>query len=69
MTDKEKIDAGKWVNCYICKELFKRKRQTKRYCKHCQKGFCEGEHGTFQGGKFGICIQCYTTKVTSEATS
>lgn len=59
MNDKQKIDNGEWANCYICKEVFKRKRETKRYCYECKRGFCEGEHGTFQGKKIAVCIQCY----------
>jgi len=59
MTDKEKIDDGNWANCYICELVFNRKRETKRYCYYCKKGICEGEHGTFQGQKFAICLVCY----------
>lgn len=62
MTDKEKIDSGEWAYCYICEEVFKRKRETKRYCYHCKRAICEGEHGTFQGGKFAVCLDCYNLK-------
>ncbi len=58
-TDKEKIIDGESVNCYICEHIYKRVRGTWRYCNICGKGFCEGEHGTFEGGKFGVCIRCY----------
>lgn len=60
MSDKAKIKQDKdWVDCYICHDVFKRRRETARYCNICEKGFCEGEHGTFEGGKFGICIRCF----------
>ena len=58
-SDKERIESGEWVTCYICEHVFKRKRETARYCYHCHQGFCEGEHGTFEGGKIGVCIKCY----------
>jgi hypothetical protein len=59
--DKERIIAGEpWVECYICREIFKRKRETARYCNICGHGFCEGEHGTFEGGRFGLCVRCYS---------
>jgi hypothetical protein len=54
-TDEEKIEDGKWANCWICETVFRRKRETKRYCKKCSRGFCEGEHGTFAYG-VGTCI-------------
>lgn len=56
---KEIIDEGDWANCKISETIFKRKRLTKRYCFHCHSGFCEGEHGTFEGKKFAVCINCY----------
>ncbi len=58
-TDKEKIGSGKWVDCYICAHIYKRRRETARYCNICKRGFCEGEHGTFEGGRFGVCVRCY----------
>ena len=57
---KQIIEEGGWAECYICRGVFKRKRETARYCKHCEKGFCEGEHGTFEGGRFAVCIRCYS---------
>jgi hypothetical protein len=54
-TDKDRIAKGQWVNCWICETAFRRKRETKRYCSVCQKGFCEGEHGNFAYGK-GTCV-------------
>jgi len=39
-TDKEKIEEDGWVECYICKGMFKRRRETLRYCNTCKKGFC-----------------------------
>ncbi|MCF6269455.1 MAG: hypothetical protein L3J41_07085 [Melioribacteraceae bacterium] len=66
MTDKEKIANGEWVNCYICEEVFKRQRKSKRYCHKCERAFCEGEHGTFQGGRVPVCLKCYTIKDTND---
>jgi len=60
MNDKEKIERGKFVNCYICENMFLRIRQTKRYCNKCENGFCEGEHGSFTGGNIGVCVCCNT---------
>jgi hypothetical protein len=54
-TDKDKITAKKWVNCWICETVFQRKRETRRYCSDCERGFCEGEHGSFAFGR-GTCI-------------
>lgn len=62
MTAKEKIENGQWVNCTICETIFKRKRETKRYCYHCGIAFCEGEHGTFEGKKVAACVRCYNLK-------
>lgn len=59
MKDKEKTYPNGWVKCYICDEVFKRKRETKRYCNNCKQAACEGEHLTFQGRKIAICIPCY----------
>jgi hypothetical protein len=36
-TDEDKIESGKWANCWICETVFRRKRETKRYCKKCSK--------------------------------
>jgi hypothetical protein len=60
-TGKQKIDDGEWADCYYCDKIFKRRTETARYCKHCERAFCEGNHGTFEGKRFGICIQCYKT--------
>ena len=63
-SDKETIeDDGFWVPCRICLSVFRRLRFTKRYCRQCGKGGCEGEHLTFykQGG--AVCIQCNKTVV------
>lgn len=60
-TDKHIITVDKeWADCYICEDVFLRKRKTKRYCNSCDKGFCEGEHGSFTGGRVGICLICNT---------
>ena len=58
LTDKDKIVGGKWVNCWICEDVFRRRRETARYCIVCEKGFCEGEHGTFAQKGVGKCIVC-----------
>lgn len=58
-TDKERIlDDEEWVNCYICEQIYLRKRETLRYCNTCERGFCEGEHGTFSGRGPAHCIVC-----------
>jgi hypothetical protein len=69
MTGKERIESGKWAKCYICEEVFKRKRKTKRYCNQCEGAVCEGEHLTFQGRKIAICIQCYDFPEISQRKS
>ena len=56
------IEAGEWAECWICRDVFKRQTKTKRYCKHCEKGFCEGNHGTFEGHGIGVCLGCYNLK-------
>lgn len=56
--DKAKIGEGLWVPCRICENMFKRIRLTLRYCNNCGVGFCEGEHGTFEGKRGGYCVQC-----------
>lgn len=48
-TAKERIETGEWVHCRLCEVIFKRKRETMRYCHQCGDAFCEGEHGTFDG--------------------
>lgn len=57
LTAKEIIAKGHWADCKICEEAFRRRRQTKRYCSVCGFGFCEGEHGTFAGGR-ARCVIC-----------
>jgi hypothetical protein len=27
-TDKDRIEKGKWVNCWICETVFRRKRES-----------------------------------------
>jgi len=62
-TGKEDIDGGEWTNCWFCEHIFRRRRQTLRYCYHCHKGFCEGEHGSFAaaGGRppLAVCVNCW----------
>ena len=58
MSAKELIAEDEWAECWICEEIFRRRRQTKRYCYHCDRGFCEGEHGSFAQGGIGTCIIC-----------
>jgi hypothetical protein len=57
-TDAEKINAGIAVPCRICETVFRRLRLTVRYCAVCNKGFCEGEHGTFAIRPRATCVQC-----------
>jgi len=66
MKGKDLINSGKWANCYICEEIFKRKRETYRYCNICGEAFCEGEHGTFEGKKMGICVRCYSLDIKNK---
>lgn len=54
---KELIEKGEWVDCWICRDAFQRRRQTRRYCSKCNRGFCEGEHGNFAYNT-GRCIVC-----------
>ena len=57
-TDREKIENGTGVPCRICDSVFRRIRITWRYCAECNRGFCEGEHGSFARGGRGTCVQC-----------
>lgn len=65
-TGKQIIEeqSGGWASCYICQQVFRRKRETARYCNECHHGYCEGEHGSFaSGAKNGSgakCIVCST---------
>jgi hypothetical protein len=58
-TDRQKIEDRKAVPCRICENAFRRLRLTLRYCNNpdCNRGYCEGEHGTF-AGKISRCVQC-----------
>ena len=56
-TAKQLIEAEEWADCWICTEVFRRRRQTMRYCQKCERGFCEGEHGNFSHN-VGRCIAC-----------
>ena len=56
-TAKELNMKGEWADCWICAEVFRRRRQTLRYCHTCERGFCEGEHGNFSHN-VGKCIAC-----------
>jgi hypothetical protein len=69
MTDKDIIEAGEWVPCRICEDMFRRKRETARYCANCLNGACEGEHGSFAYNRF-TCVICgvhkdYKTRQTA----
>jgi hypothetical protein len=39
---KQLIEEGEWADCWIYFEVFRRRRQTLRYCHNCERGFCEG---------------------------
>lgn len=59
-TGKDTIAAkDKAAHCVFCEQIFKRLRGTLRYCNQCGRAFCEGEHGTFAGGRGGVCIKCF----------
>jgi hypothetical protein len=58
---KQLIEEGEWADCWICLEVFRRRRQTLRYCHNCERGFCEGEHGNFSRG-VGTCVICGVRK-------
>lgn len=60
-TARQVIEEGGWADCWICSEVFRRRRETRRYCQTCERGFCEGEHGNFSRG-FGQCIICGARK-------
>lgn len=58
-SDKEKIEnEGLWVPCRFCLVIFRRIRFTKRYCRDCEKGACEGEHLTFYDRRGAVCVKC-----------
>ena len=59
-SDKAKIDAGAWVPCRICWDMFMRLNLTARYCASCERAFCEGSHGNFTGGGVGVCVRCFS---------
>lgn len=59
-SDQAKILQDRiWVPCRICRQIFNRIRLTARYCSTCGRGFCEGEHGNFAGGRTATCVRCY----------
>jgi hypothetical protein len=60
-TDKKRIEQGEWVDCWICAKVFARRRETMRYCHTCERGFCEGEHGSYSRS-VATCVICATTK-------
>jgi len=55
--DRQKIENDHAVPCRLCENAFRRLRLTLRYCIQCNRGFCDGEHGNFAGGR-GRCVQC-----------
>lgn len=59
------IEKGEWVDCWICREVFRRRRETMRYCAACDRGFCEGEHGNFSRNR-GTCVICGVRKQDAE---
>jgi hypothetical protein len=57
-TDEDKLHNKEWVPCRICWDRFGRLRLTDRYCHDCHRGFCEGEHGSFdQNKRVHVCIR------------
>jgi len=59
--EKRPIEQGEWVDCWICAKSFARRRGTMRYCHTCERGFCEGEHGSYSGN-IATCVICAITK-------
>ena len=62
-TGKKQIeDDEKWAECWVCFKTFGRQRKTTRWCYHCHRGFCEGEHGSWQpvtkGRSRPLCVVC-----------
>lgn len=57
MTDKEKIEAGEWVDCWLCKEALRLRTETSRYCYKCERGFCP-MHGSFRKNGPAFCMIC-----------
>lgn len=59
-SDKEIIMDDDWADCWICATVFRRRRQTQRYCGSptCERGACEGEHGSFSSGRLFLCVAC-----------
>lgn len=60
-TAKEIIEGEGWATCWICEKVFRRRLETKRYCAKCDRGFCDGQHGSFAYGR-GTCVVCGTHK-------
>lgn len=54
---REAISRGEWVDCWLCRDVFRRQRPSLRYCSMCDRAFCEGEHGNFARGH-GRCVIC-----------
>jgi hypothetical protein len=52
------VEQGEWVNRWLCEDVFRRRMQTKRTCAKCQRGFCEGWHGSLDRG-YGTCVICW----------
>ena len=61
---KDLIERGEWAECFICKAVFRRRRETLRYCGSCHHGYCEGEHGSLAANARwrgpAKCIVCST---------
>jgi len=55
---KRLIEGGKWAECWICRNVFRRRRETKRYYQECEGGLCEGEHGTLAQGRGSCAFAC-----------
>jgi len=66
-TDKDRIEqllrnpqpgeiVDQWPPCRICAAQFNRNRPTLRYCRSCEKAYCEGEHGGY--GAAALCLAC-----------
>lgn len=64
-TSQDIIEQGERADCWICADIFRRRTQTRRYCAKCQRGFCEGWHGSLSRG-YGTCIICEETMERSQ---
>ena len=58
---KTLIEAGHHAECYICHKELGNVTYTWRYCYHCKRGACQGQHGDWYNGLF-VCTGCQGKK-------